>query len=754
MDDLLLNSDPVLGRSFPLRRPDDEVPGLLLSNLPADSSSGPPDPPDSGAPLTSAQILLLDRARRTDVSQRGIRELMKHLPESDEELHGLIEFLIDRRDQEPFSALWCANMASGRPIDSRLLVESHFLLPYFYASVHHLPQFRGDVAGNALAMIRDKEISLWARAITPFFTILWCRQQGDVEIPHEVFAQLRKLAREPLEKWKKDREALNLFCGLLTEVEDSSLTGILEHGDFPLTERNREAGIKLMKKLQQTPLLDYLPEGTAARVISGGTVMREAGKRGRNDLCHCGSAKKYKKCCEADDRQRDLESPSAPGLVFRATPDESSLTKEKIILMPARQAFDLDLQKLSPGLQSTLLMRLWMDQECDRIVEHCRALPAEINPDLKTTLQGIFGTSVLMSRPQFARDLAEALPWLEGFSNLSDSLLLEAEAGPILDLLESEARNSIEKENPKVVAWIALRLLQSGRYPALGVILARGAIASSDAKLGDTILKSVREVLDANHWNPFDPADDILDLVYRSEQEQRETEDVVAKVKSEADEELETKRGEIRKLQWELKRSQDSLKSHQREREREQDDGLTAHSVPEVSRPTSGKQLREVKELRDRCSRLQTELRQRHSERNEMRRSLQEAQESLSKKSPGATEASSADQDEEEDALLLNDGVLPNWPPRFAVWPAEVRAHRKIPDSVWRAAFQLTGRLAAGEPASVQGVKLLKGLKGICRQRVAGSWRLMFEVDETELRIIDLVPRRDLVPWARARAAR
>jgi len=176
--------------------------------------------------------------------------------------------------------------------------------------------------------------------------------------------------------------------------------------------------------------------------------------------------------------------------------------------------------------------------------------------------------------------------------------------------------------------------------------------------------------------------------------------------------------------------------------------------VPEVSRPASGKQLREVKELRDRRSRLQTELLQRHHERNEMRRSLQEAQESLSKKSPGAGEASSTDQDEEEDALLLNDGVLPNWPPRFAVWPSEVRAHRKIPDSVWRAAFQLTGRLAAGEPASVQGVKLLKGLKGIYRQRVAGSWRLMFELDETELRIVDLVPRRDLIPWARARAAR
>jgi hypothetical protein len=30
----------------------------------------------------------------------------------------------------------------------------------------------------------------------------------------------------------------------------------------------------------------------------------------------------------------------------------------------------------------------------------------------------------------------------------------------------------------------------------------------------------------------------------------------------------------------------------------------------------------------------------------------------------------------------------------------------------------------------------------------------MFEVTERELRIVDLVPRRDLIPWARDRASR
>jgi len=88
---------------------------------------------------------------------------------------------------------------------------------------------------------------------------------------------------------------------------------------------------------------------------------------------------------------------------------------------------------------------------------------------------------------------------------------------------------------------------------------------------------------------------------------------------------------------------------------------------------------------------------------------------------------------------------------RFPVWPADVRSRRKIPDAVWRTAVQLTGKLAAGDAGAVQGVELLKGLKGVHRQRLAGDWRLMFEVVRNELRVLDLVHRRDLVAWARAR---
>ena len=51
-------------------------------------------------------------------------------------------------------------------------------------------------------------------------------------------------------------------------------------------------------------LSDLLPEHRPRAVVGGTyTVRRPIAKLGRNDPCHCGSGKKYKKCCYASDQE-------------------------------------------------------------------------------------------------------------------------------------------------------------------------------------------------------------------------------------------------------------------------------------------------------------------------------------------------------------------------------------------------------------------------------------------------------------------
>lgn len=131
-------------------------------------------------------------------------------------------------------------------------------------------------------------------------------------------------------------------------------------------------------------------------------------------------------------------------------------------------------------------------------------------------------------------------------------------------------------------------------------------------------------VLDAHNWNAADRAEDILDLIHRSEQQDREMEDAVPKVEAEVREELESKRQEIRRLKSELERTQTWLRARQKKAELAAD-GLAAHSVPEAYQRRLAATALEGSELRERCASLKEQLTQRHWERSQMRRGLQQA---------------------------------------------------------------------------------------------------------------------------------
>jgi len=176
--------------------------------------------------------------------------------------------------------------------------------------------------------------------------------------------------------------------------------------------------------------------------------------------------------------------------------------------MPARQAFDLDIHKLPRA--SVHAHDSPLDGPGTRTLRRSLPLPARAGP------QGIEGDHPGNLRehsgggpdPVRARLGRSAACGSTRFPIWTTAFCSKRRRARFSNFWKSQARSSIEEENPKAVAWTVLRLLRSRRYPALGVVLARGAIASSEAKLGDTLLKAVREVLDANDWNPFDPADE------------------------------------------------------------------------------------------------------------------------------------------------------------------------------------------------------------------------------------------------------
>lgn len=89
--------------------------------------------------------------------------------------------------------------------------------------------------------------------------------------------------KEPLSEYKK--EGFDLFSGMIDRIR----VGTVEHL-FRVSAVHEERQPILPKKI---PTMIF-NRGEAVKTV---TVHREEKKIGRNDLCSCGSGKKYKKCC-------------------------------------------------------------------------------------------------------------------------------------------------------------------------------------------------------------------------------------------------------------------------------------------------------------------------------------------------------------------------------------------------------------------------------------------------------------------------
>jgi preprotein translocase subunit SecA len=117
--------------------------------------------------------------------------------------------------------------------------------------------------------------------------------------------------KDPLLEYKQ--EAYHLFVELLREIENETLS--LAFKLFPVTEdeaeeieRRRRQAVKQERLVAQHPEAESAYEmvvesdGNPEGVLPGGDVViqmpvRVEEKPGRNDLCPCGSGKKYKNCC-------------------------------------------------------------------------------------------------------------------------------------------------------------------------------------------------------------------------------------------------------------------------------------------------------------------------------------------------------------------------------------------------------------------------------------------------------------------------
>ncbi len=669
------------------------------------------------------------RASEATVDRRSLQAVGADL--TAEALPGLLAEASRARDDRAFTALLLAALLAGLPVDAAVLVRGAALLPDADALAIAAGHVQGDVAAALLGAIDDRGLGYEREPTALLLAELWCRRKG-VARPARLLPEARIRARRVLTQEGED--AMVALHGLLDDPDLATLLEGLLVAD--VKDAARAFTSRLVERLVDPPAT-HLPERARKERKTTSSVRRATDKVGRNDPCWCGSGKKYKSCHEAADRERNADASDVAGLTMaELTADlERHLSVERLKTLRGHELARLDPARVPPELRTAWIELLGQWGEHDAALAAARSwVPAAevaIDEPLDEQLRFV---AEFAARAGVVPVVREALALRRGRTDLvlPEARLVAAEPSERFSLLEDIAREELDAKGVD----LGFALLAIG-FPALGVHVARSELVlrPRDAE-GDALYAAMSEARDRLSAPPWDPIDDVLHLLDRG-------------VDPEVERELAASRQRMAEREAALQATQDALAKAREELLAAEQAVAPAPAPADVvaSQPTApAVDPGQVRELRDRLETLKKELKDRHRERNALRKELEETRErvaDLEARDDEPDDGADAEEDDADEGSGLDVSVtsrlrLPKWPDGFHA------RLKEVPEATARAALLRVGELCAGLAVAYREVRPLRGFSDTWRIKVGRSYRLLFRPADETLEVLDLLHRQDL----------
>ena len=676
-----------------------------------------------------------------------IRDVGDALPKDHEELDRLIADLVEQQQARAFTMVVLAALDAGCDVDAAHLERGFALIDLVPDIITICLKVKGDAGEPLLKAIKnDSRLRGEKKALALYFAARWFRENISGSLPAILTAEARVMARRAVPGME------GMFLLALGElIGDENLDAVLDELAYSAPPEIVELFIEKIDHRQGKPVLDDIPDEPPGGSARGFTVRRAVPKIGRNEACHCGSGKKYKKCCMAKDRKRLNDSSSVAGVTrseIRKNP-EAHLSREMILDAPTSWVVRLDLARVEPELRPLVINRMIIAGYYDSIISYFEE--TGYDADLDYYIYDAIISAAMERNGEAVRRLHAArgpdAPPMENPGLAAQIYISGGEAGPVLESMEKEALAEVDGNQVD----FAFDML-AGPCPALGIFVARGVIAQEEYTFDSGLL--LEELLKTRDRLQLDPEDSIEsiyeDMILESDGGREPDETHLMKQQREL---LQNKNSEIGKLRSEINSLQEILDQREEEIQIAAKGKLVSggietrpsdhDAVPPPSDPETEKRLRET---RGKYVMLKKNLKIIHNERNELRKELDQAVKSLE------AEAGKSEPEKQPVELVASEEketVSPLQPDdmavRMPVFPGNfLRTINNCPPRIGKAAMLLIGRMASGERASFLGAKPLQRLDSHYRHRVGKYYRLIFRMESDRIEIIDLVHRRDL----------
>ena len=704
----------------------------------------PPSANDSDAALPVREPAAVDGPERGRIpvevrvqvyhaamTQEGLRKLGEVLPPEDEVLHAWLDEARKWEWGNEFTYLSYAAALAGRALEAGLLAEKGLRLfqddwPFAWIARH----MKGDVMAALLATT-DQGITCRRSALAMTVAARWWAEHrsGEPFPPRLVASGYALHGAEGMTP-----ETVGIMRAFTAVVQDPKLSKLwgASHAKFA---REQEAWTRHVTKWLDGPFAALIPEEERHERVSDGPIRRAVERIGRNEPCPCGSGKKYKRCCEATDKERLRDSSAVAGKTrSELYADAAQLTAARLASMELEELHELNAAEVPEELRVAFLDRL-LKAESFYAAAHAFGEYGVTEPFYE-----VWKKALHFAARRWDTEAVERLVYArKGLEEKTDDLdpvirliLVSHDPGQFLETLEAESLRALEAHSSQALMELTTALAWSP-YRALGIMVARGALLLTEPGHSTWIFNEIRDARGDLGLSLEDETADLLDE-RAARPPAGETDEAI----EEAQAKLEQKAAEVRQVREKLVALQREMTLREKRASRT------------VERPQAkdAAEREAARELRAKMDRLKTLLQERGEERVTLRREVEKLHEEVEtlRSSSGAAAADADGQEAEEGAEKDDDFQVDGYQPvRLLEFPknfAETLAG--FPRHVGRATMNRLGRIASGEPGAFERLKQLKAYPEVLRARVADKHRLLFCLTPDRVRVVDLIRRADL----------
>ena len=524
---------------------------------------------------------------------------------------------------------------------------------------------------------------------------------------------------------------------------------LLDEGQDP-----KQAPILFWSAFQLT---DLLPEHRPRTVVGGTyTVRRPVPKLGRNDPCHCGSGKKYKKCCYTKDQELLRDASQYAGATRTDLKTKPGLVDDPNVVLDMRAH---ELKQLSPaalsegqlhsGYQRALAFGL-RELAFEMLLEwQQRAKQEAFDPGhFEDLIEDVLQAGDLELARRIRDHCGDRAWWRPQAIAFHFDLLEHPER---FGSLERDCRSAVCEVSDEEIALdeplTRLAYDFAPRHPALAIAFARAAIVSHPDRLfdNDMLLDVIREArVDLDLPPDGDPAEALFDWIgergRRKKKAQAENEEM-ARLAGQ----LGATRAALDEKKRALRETEQTLGAIGAELEKAR--GVAAADPQEAHASATFNTEREatLQRLRGQVEGLKAEIGAQQAERRKLRRQLGDERKKLATLSESGALATSPGAAEEA-AVVEPAGrpVLPEYSDTFR------KRLASLAPPLAAKAILAAGRFASHDEAIWRQTKPLESLPKHYRIRLGLGYRLIVRWQPGKaLEIVDVIPRQDLESWLR-----